>query len=88
MPNDESLKLINLWKNFNNMPTKTTILDRIIEMEKAARNEHIQRAITEATSKDHINAKKIEAKPVVPHVELLTWVKEATGKGKNLDIQL
>lgn len=52
--------LVNMWKAYHNMPSKTTILDRIIEKEKAAQQSEIQNAVAEATSRDHIQSKKVE----------------------------
>ena len=52
--------LSSLWKNFHNMPTKTTILDRIIEKEKSAQQAEIENAISQATSREHILSKQVE----------------------------
>ena len=82
------VKLSNLWENYNNMLSKTTALHRITEMEEYARETHLERAIKEATSKDHINSKKVDIKPVVEHVELLSWVENTTGKGRNFDLKI
>ena len=50
----------NLWKAFHNMPTKTTIIDRVIEKEKAAEKAHIDSAIAQATDRKYILSKKVE----------------------------
>lgn len=52
--------LSKLWENYHNMPTKTTMLDRIIEAEKSDQKAHVQRAINEATNKDHIQSKQVD----------------------------
>lgn len=49
----------NMWKAYNAMPTKTTALDRIIQREKSAQQSHIQQAISEAKSADHIKSKMV-----------------------------
>ena len=52
--------LSNMWKAFHNMPSKTTILDRIIEKEKAAQQSELQNAIAQAPSQEHIQTKKVD----------------------------
>jgi len=50
--------LSNMWKAFNNMPSKTTVLDRVTERERSDQKANIQKAISQATSKDYILSKK------------------------------
>lgn len=75
-----------MWEEYLSMPTKTTALDARIDIVKAESSTHISRAIEEATNREAINAKKVDPKPLVPQVELLTWVKQVTGVGRNLDL--
>ena len=56
----DKVSLSNLWENYHNMPTKTTMLDRIIEAEKSDQQAYIQKAISEATNKDHIKSKQVD----------------------------
>ena len=51
--------LANMWKAYNNMPSKTTVLDRIIEKEKSEQQAYIDNAINQATSANYINSKKV-----------------------------
>ena len=54
--------LSNMWKAYNNMPSKTTVLDRIVEKEKSEEQAHIQRAISQATSKEYILSKQVDGR--------------------------
>ena len=53
-------RLSNLWKAFYNMPSKTTITDRIVENEKSAQKSKLQSDIAQATSREYIQSKKVE----------------------------
>ena len=50
----------NMWKAFNNMPSNTTVLDRVTEKEKAEEQAYINRAISQATDREYINSKKTD----------------------------
>lgn len=49
-----------LWENYHNMPTKTTMLDQIITIEKNEQKSFIHKAINEATDRQHIQSKKVD----------------------------
>lgn len=89
-------KSSNLWETYNNMKTKTTVLDRIIEKEKSAEKAFVKDAISQATSSEQIKAKKItggniqklqEAKTQQSNAfqSNLSELKKFMGKGINLD---
>ncbi len=52
--------LSNMWKAFNNMPSKTTVLDRITEKAKSEQKAYVDNAIRQATSSEYIQSKKVE----------------------------
>lgn len=86
----------NLWKTYNNMPSKTTALDRIVEIEKGAEKAYIDDAIKQATNSKAINAKKItggniqkleaaKSQQSKAFQSNLSDLKQFMGKGINLD---
>ncbi|MGX8795915.1 hypothetical protein ACR6HW_07465 [Fusibacter sp. JL298sf-3] len=91
-----SSSLSNMWRAYNNMPSKTTALDRIVEKEKAAREATLNRAIAESKSKDHIKSKIVEpgffkrfdqakAQRAANTKETLQAFKRFQGKGMKFD---
>ena len=52
--------LSNMWKAFNSMPSKTTVLDRVTEKVKADQQSTIDNAIKQATSAEYIQSKKVD----------------------------
>lgn len=88
--------LSNMWKAYNSMPSKTTILDRIVEKEMSERKAYINNAIREATSSDHINAKKVDgmffrrfdqakAEQAANTQETINEIRRFIGKGMKVD---
>lgn len=88
--------LSNMWKAYNNMPMKTTILDRIVEKEMSERKAYINNAISQATSSDYINAKKVngtffkrfdqaKAEQAANTEKTINEIRRFIGKGMKLD---
>lgn len=89
----------NMWKAYNNMPTKTTALDRIIEKEKGAQKQKIDEAIGQATSRTYIQSKKVsgeffkrfdedKAKQSAQTLESIHAFRRFIGKGMKIDLQI
>lgn len=94
---DSKVKLSNLWENYNNMPTKTTILDRIIEKEMSERMAYLNQKIAEATSQEYIKSKQVEgnffkglerakSEQSQNTQKLIAEMREFIGKGKYIDM--
>ncbi|MCA0385612.1 MAG: hypothetical protein LCH34_08435 [Firmicutes bacterium] len=88
--------LSNMWKAYNNMPSKTTVLDRIVEKEKSEEQAYIRRAISQATSKEYILSKQVDggffkrfdqakAEQSRNTRETLDEIKRFIGKGMKVD---
>lgn len=88
--------LSNMWKAFNNMPSKTTVLDRVTEREKSDQKAHVQKAISQATSKDYILSKQTTGDSLkrLEHAkaqqssntqETIDAFRKFLGKGQNVD---
>lgn len=88
--------LSNMWKAYNNMPTKTTILDRIVEKEMSERKAYINNAISQATSSDYINSKKVsgtffkrfdqaKAEQAANTQQTINEIRRFIGKGMKMD---
>ncbi|HAS74035.1 MAG TPA: hypothetical protein DCS67_07815 [Clostridiales bacterium UBA8960] len=88
--------LANMWKAYNNMPTKTTVLDRIVEKEKSEQRAYINDAISQATSANYINSKKVsgeffkrldraKAQQAQNTSQTINEIRRFVGKGMKID---
>lgn len=94
--NPES-RVSNMWKAYLSMPSKTTVLDRIVETTKSKQKAHIDQAIAEATSQEHVKSKVVEPRfikelenakkmQMANTSEAIAEMKRFIGKGTKVDL--